>query len=128
MKFTVFIAALLATGFASGLARAEPASSRIAATFGNTILSTYQDGRSQKIWINPDGTWTGLSRRGAPLAGKWTLKGDKACLRQSSPPTLPISFCQVIPSNTDNGIDAKDVIGRPIHLELIAGRGAPGAG
>ncbi len=128
MRKTAAIVAALATGFSSGPARAQPASSKLAATFGNTILSTYPDGRSQKIWMKPDGTWTGLSRRGSALAGKWTLKGEKVCLRQTSPPTLPISFCQVLPDNAAKGIDAKDVIGRPIHLELVAGHVTQGSG
>jgi hypothetical protein len=93
----------------------------IATAFGNTVLSIYPDGRSQKIWLQPDGTWTGLSRRGNALAGKWSVKGDKVCLRQSKPPTLPISFCQNFPSDPEKGIDAKDLTGTPIHLKLVTG-------
>jgi hypothetical protein len=104
-----------------GASAPEP-SARVAAAFGNTVMSIYPDGRSQKIWLQPDGAWTGLSRRGIPLAGKWTLKGDKVCLRQSKPPTLPISFCQVFPSDPETGIDAKDLTGTPIHLKLVKGR------
>jgi hypothetical protein len=102
-------------------ARAEGPPSPIAATFGNTVVSTYSDGRSQKIWISPDGTWSGLSRRGAPLAGKWTLKGEKVCLRQTHPPTLPFSFCQVLPADPATGVDSRDFSGAPIHLRLVTG-------
>lgn len=93
----------------------------VAATFGNTVLSIYPDGRAQKIWLQPDGSWSGLSRRGNPLAGKWSVKGEKVCLRQSKPPTLPISFCQPFPEDPVKGIEAKDLTGTPIHLKLVKG-------
>jgi hypothetical protein len=91
------------------------------AAFGNTVFSIYPDGRSQKVWFAPDGTWTGLSRRGTPLAGVWTVKGPKICLKQSRPPTLPISFCQIFPEDPAKGMDAKDLTGTPIHLKLVKG-------
>jgi len=103
-------------------ASAPASTSPVAAAFGNTVMSIYPDGRSQKIWLQPDGTWTGQSRRGIPLAGKWTMRGAKVCLRQSKPPTLPISFCQVFPADPETGIDAKDLGGTPIHLKLVKGR------
>jgi hypothetical protein len=93
----------------------------VAATFGNTVLSVYPDGRAQKIWLQPDGSWTGLSRRGNPLAGKWSVKGEKVCLKQSKPPTLPISFCQPFPEDPARGVEAKDLAGTPIHLKLVKG-------
>ncbi len=93
----------------------------VAAAFGNTVLSIYPDGRAQKIWLQPDGAWTGLSRRGNPLAGTWRMKGEKVCLKQSKPPTLPLSFCEPFPEDPAKGIDAKDLTGTPIHLKLVKG-------
>ena len=78
-------------------ASAPASTSAVAAAFGNTVMSIYPDGRSQKIWLQPDGTWTGQSRRGIPLAGKWTMKGAKVCLRQSKPPTLPVRTSVIRP-------------------------------
>ena len=121
MSKIVVISIALTLAISSLGARAEPPSARLATTFGNTILSIYPDGRSQKIWMQPDGSWTGRSRRGRPLAGTWKIKGEKVCLRQTSPPTLPISFCQVLPSDPAVGVDAKDVVGTSIHLELVKG-------
>ena len=123
MNRTFFLipAAALTLAVSPLAAHAADPTSRVATAFGNTVLSIYPDGRSQKIWLQPDGTWTGLSRRGRELAGKWTLKGDKVCLRQSKPPTLPISFCQNFPSDPEKGIDAKDLTGTPIHLKLVTG-------
>jgi hypothetical protein len=120
-KHALLIPALaLAVSAAAAQAAPKP-STEVAAAFGNTVMSVYPDGRSQKIWLKEDGTWSGLSRRGHPLAGKWNMKGEKVCLRQSSPPTLPISFCQTFPSDPTTGIDAKDLTGTKIHLKLVKG-------
>ena len=61
---------------------------RVSAAFGNTVLTTYPDGRHQRIWLHEDGTWDGVSRRGHQTAGRWSLKGEKVCLRQSRPVPL----------------------------------------
>lgn len=106
---------------ASPASAGEPAG-RLTMAFSNTVMSVYPDGRSQKIWLQPDGSWTGLSRRGNPLAGKWSLKGEKVCLRQTKPPTLPIRFCQAFPDDPARGVDARDLAGTPIHLKLVTGR------
>jgi len=119
-KSVLLIPALTLVLAATAAQSAEP-TARVATAFGNTVMSVYPDGRSQKIWLTPDGAWTGLSRRGNPLAGKWTEKGDKVCLRQTKPPTLPMSFCQAFPQDPEKGIEAKDLGGTPIHLKLVKG-------
>ncbi|HKR88099.1 MAG TPA: hypothetical protein VJS38_07970 [Phenylobacterium sp.] len=100
---------------------AEPGA--VSAAFGNTVISSYPDGTSQKIWLHADGTWNGVSRRNAPLAGKWTLRGDKVCMRQTAPPTLPISYCTPIPASSQPGAQwaGRDVAGRAITLSLMKG-------
>ena len=96
---------------------------RMAAAFGNTVMSIYPDGRTQKIWLHPDGLWDGVSRRGEPLSGKWTMKGDKVCLRQTKPPTLPFSYCTGFPDDPHVGVTwtAKDFGGTPIKLTVLKG-------
>ncbi|MDB5467785.1 MAG: hypothetical protein JWQ46_2547 [Phenylobacterium sp.] len=91
--------------------------------FGNTVVSTYPDGRTLQVWLHPDGSWDGQSRRGTALAGHWTVKGDKVCFRQSTPPTLPISFCSPFPQHPEVGAQwaSKDISGTPIHLTLEKG-------
>ncbi len=128
MNKTLLLLPALALAGAAMTARAADPSSVLATAFGNTVMSVYPDGRSQKIWLQPDGTWTGLSRRGTPLAGKWRMKGEKVCLRQSKPPTLPISFCQTFPEDPKSGVDARDLTGTPIHLKLVNGRAGKTAG
>lgn len=97
---------------------------RVAPAFGNTVLSIYPDGRSQKIWMHPDGSWSGRSRRGNPLAGHWSLRDDKVCVKQSSPPTLPVSFCIPFPEKTTIGTTwpFKDMTGTPITLKIVKGK------
>ena len=101
--------------------RAPSAKPDVSVVFGNTVMSIYPDGRSQKIWLHPDGSWAGKSRRGIDLAGRWAMKGDKICLRQSSPPTLPISFCQTFPKDPGVEMTSKDLTGQTIHLKIVKG-------
>jgi hypothetical protein len=120
-------AALLAAGLlASALAlpaQAADAPALVAPAFGNTVMSIYPDGRSQKIWLHPDGTWDGKSRRGNPLAGKWSVKNDKVCLKQSKPPVGPFAFCQPFPAEVHVGVGwtAKDMTGVPIQIKIVKG-------
>jgi hypothetical protein len=97
--------------------------SSVAAAFGNTVVTHYPDGTSQKIWLHPDGAWDGISRKGAKLSGRWTLRGDKVCLRQTKPPMLPISYCTPVPPSSEPGAQwaGRDVTGRPITLSLMKG-------
>ncbi len=95
----------------------------VAAAFGNTVQTLYPDGRTQKVWMKADGSWEGLSRRGTPLAGKWAVKDEKVCLRQTKPPTLPVSYCTAFPARADVGVawTGKDLSGAPITLKLVKG-------
>jgi len=116
----------LLLGAAPTLALAAPAAQpapSVAAAFGNTVTSTYPDGRTQKIWLQPDGTWTGLSRAARPLAGTWTVRGEKVCLRQRQPPTLPFSYCTAFPADPRVGAawPSKDFAGTAIQLRLVPG-------
>jgi hypothetical protein len=109
--------------FAALNAQAAEAPADVHAAFGNTVVSTYPDGRSQKIWLHADGTWDGLSRTGNALAGRWNMNGEKVCLRQTRPPTLPLSYCSVFPQHPDVGVQwtSRDMRGTPIRLTLVKG-------
>jgi hypothetical protein len=95
--------------------------STLAPAFGNTVVSMYPDGTSQKIWLHPDGSWDGISRKGTHLVGHWTLSEDKVCLRQTHPRTLPIRYCTPVPPSGDAHWAGRDVLGRPITLSLMKG-------
>jgi hypothetical protein len=104
-------------------AQAGDATEQVKPAFGNTVLSIYPDGRSQKIWMHPDGTWDGQSRRGTPLAGRWNVRDGKVCMKQSKPPTLPVAYCTAFPANTFVGVTwtSKDMSGTPIQLKVVKG-------
>lgn len=113
------LAAVLAAPLAAHAAAGAPAN--VEAAFGNTVLTIDPDGRSRKIWLKPDGTWTGRSRRGLDLAGKWTVQGEKVCLRQSKPRLLG-SMCEKFPSEPGVSVKAKDPTGKTVQLRLVKGR------
>ncbi len=95
----------------------------VSAAYGNTIVTTYPDGRIQEVWLQPNGAWTGIGRTHRSLAGSWTMKGEKICLRQQRPATLPFSYCTAFPEKAKVG-DAwtsKDFFGTPIQVKLVAG-------
>ena len=115
----LLLAALMAAPLAPQAAAAP--SANVEAAFGNTVLTIDPDGRSRKIWLQPNGTWTGLSRRGLDLAGKWTVKGDKVCLSQSKP-RLFGSMCEKFPSELGVAVKSKDPTGKIVQLKLVKGR------
>ena len=119
---TRLMALMLATLLAAPLAAeaADEASETVKAAFGNTLLTIDPDGRSRKIWLQPNGTWTGLSRRGLDLAGKWTVQGDKVCLSQSKPRLIG-SRCETFPTEFGVGVVAEDPTGKTVHLRLVKG-------
>jgi hypothetical protein len=115
----LLIAALIAAPLAAHAAD-EP-QANVKAAFGNTVLTIDPDGRSRKIWLQPDGTWTGLSRRGLDLTGKWTLQGDKVCLSQSKPHLIG-RMCERFPSEPGVAVQAKDPSGKTVQLKLVKGQ------
>jgi len=119
----ILSAALIAAPIVAQAADAPQTSAsrpNVKAAFGNTLLIIDPDGRSRKIWLQPDGAWTGLSRRGLDLAGKWKVDGEKVCLSQSKP-ALPGSLCQVFPTGLKAGVETKDPTGKAVQLKLVKG-------
>jgi hypothetical protein len=102
-------------------ASAEPAT--VEKAFGNTIVSTYPDGRKGELWLQPGGAYTAEGRRHDPSSGHWTVKGDRLCLKQSKPIFAPFSFCTPMPSGgVGSTWSAKAVTGEQISVKLVKGR------
>jgi hypothetical protein len=115
------LACLAAAGLIATGARAEPAS--VQKAFGNTIVSTYPDGRKAELWLQPGGAYTAKGRRNDPSSGRWSIKGGKLCLKQAHPFPAPFTFCTPIPSNGLTGTwSAKAVTGEAIKVKLAPGR------
>lgn len=120
MSSSMFIAVTLAAAVLapSPVDVLEPA-------FRNTIVSTYPDGKTTKLWLNRDGRYQALRANGARTAGSWVMKGDKVCMTQKSPIYIPLAFCTVIP-HTAGVVGAswmaKGLKGEPVRHTLTAGR------
>jgi len=113
---------------AAGLGAALIASTAVAAppsplekAFGNTIVSTYPDGRKGELYLEAGGGYTAKGRRGDPSSGHWKVKGAKLCLSQSRPIPSPFSFCTPIPRTMTTTWSAKAVTGERIRVHLEHG-------
>lgn len=94
----------------------------VSAAYGNTVVSTYPDGRKAKLWMKADGSYTATGRRGKPSSGKWSIKGDKVCLKQQKPTAAPFTYCTAAPSGgVGASWKAKAVTGEPITVTVVRG-------
>lgn len=110
----------IATFVLAGVASAD---SSMQAAFGNTILSTYPDGRTAELWLHPDNSYDAEGRKGDPSSGRWSTKGDKLCLKQIKPSSSLISFCRDMPAEgLASGYSTKAVTGETIQVKLVHGR------
>ena len=116
-------ALVLTLALAGGAVAAEPLG--FAAACGNTVKATYPDGRFQRYWVQPDGTWRAIGRRGKPSSGKWTQKGESVCLKQTKPFAAPFRYCTDFSAAKGLGDSwpAKDAGGGKITLSLVKGGG-----
>ncbi|MDQ0465985.1 phenolic acid decarboxylase [Caulobacter ginsengisoli] len=115
------IALLLALTLAPGVAMAA-AAPNVSAAFGNTIFSTYPDGRHGRLWLKADGSYDYRGRRNTPSSGRWHIKGDKVCLRQSRPKAIPFTYCTTAPTGGVGATwKAKAVTGEAITVTLVKG-------
>ena len=113
---TVFSLAVAAPALAVDKSVLEPA-------FKNTIVSTYPDGRTAKLWLNADGSYRAQGRRGKPSSGRWTLKGEQICLKQSRPFPGPFSYCTSVKrGGVGTSWSGKAVTGEPIRIKVVGGR------
>ena len=91
----------------------------VAAAFGNTIVSTYPDGRTGLLWLKADGTYTGKGRRRLPSSGTWTIKSSQVCFRQLRPRRAPFSYCTKLPSTSV--WSARAVTGERVQVRIVEG-------
>lgn len=114
--------ALVVLSAACLAAPALAAPSPVDAAFGNTIVSTYPDGRTGELWLQPGGRYTARGRKGDASSGHWKVKAGKLCLSQSSPIPAPFSYCTPLPSGgMDTAWSAKAVTGEPIQVKVVKG-------
>ncbi len=107
--------------FALAHAAAAASSRGVDAAFGNTIRSTYPDGRQAELWLSPDGAYRANGRRGDDLSGAWRIRGSQLCLRQRRPFPAPFSYCTHIPGSLNGEWVARAVTGETIRVALVRG-------
>ncbi len=125
MTFKLHLGRVAAVGLLA-LALATPAplmaAPDVSVAYGNTVVSTYPDGRTALLWLKADGTYTAVGRRKTPSSGRWTLKGTKICLKQVKPMPGPFSYCTHAPAGgLGTKWKAKAVTGEPINVTVVRG-------
>ena len=113
---------MIAIGALAAISTGASGATPMHEAFGNTILSTYPDGRTAELWLHPDGGYTAEGRKGDPSSGHWSMKGEKLCLKQSKPMPSFIAFCRSVPANgLRDGYATKAVSGETIQVRLVRG-------
>jgi len=120
---TAGLCVALAALAAAAATRADQPPQQLRQAFGNTILSTYPDGRTARLWLQPNGSYTAQGRRGDPSSGRWKIKGQRICLSQSRPFPAPFAFCTAVPSGGMGSTwSARAVTGETIRVKVVQGR------
>ncbi|MDB5452820.1 MAG: hypothetical protein JWO33_1398 [Caulobacteraceae bacterium] len=119
---TLSLAACAVAAAGSAALAAPPAdpsaAEAVKRAFGNTIVSTYPDGRKGFLYLNADGTFTTLGRHRTSSTGKWSIKGAKVCLKRIRPPA-PFGYCTAAPQG--DSWPAKAVTGEKLRVQLVKG-------
>jgi hypothetical protein len=118
MKSLLAVASLVAALLCAPSALADPS---VEGAFGNTIQSTYPDGRQADLWLQPGGTYQAQGRRGQATSGRWRLNGSRLCLNQQQPYAAPIHYCTPIPERFDGPWTARAPTGERISVTLVRG-------
>jgi hypothetical protein len=125
LTLTLALSAIAAAGAAQSASSSkdrdddrQPATEAVKRAFGNTIVSTYPDGRKGYLWLKSDGTFTTMGRHKTHSTGKWRVKGEKVCLKRIHPPA-PFSYCTPAPQG--DHWPAKAVTGEHLDVSLVKG-------
>lgn len=122
MRIASLTAAIVLIAAPGGLAEAQEAHP-LEPAFANTLLSTYPDGRTARLWLNRDGTYTSRSRRNRLSSGRWSLEGERVCMRQQRPFPGPFRYCTPLQrGGVGTRWSARAPTGEAIQVELVAGR------
>jgi len=114
---------LLAAALAAGGLAVGAAASPVSEAFGNTIVSTYRDGRTAEIWLKADGTYSGEGRKRDMSNGTWRMKGSRICFHQIHPAMFLISrFCTALPTvSVGQSWQGRSPLGEPTRIKLVEG-------
>ncbi|MDO1558631.1 hypothetical protein Q0812_04210 [Brevundimonas sp. 2R-24] len=124
----VVMAAVAVALTISAPARAGSAATRashpaLRPAFGNTIVSTYPNGRQTLLWLEPDGDFEGERSQGQRISGVWEVDEDELCLRQRRPMPLPIRYCTpIVPGGVGARWTARAPTGETVQVQLVGGQ------
>lgn len=114
---------LLAATVIAASAPAPTLTSSLEPAFGNTIITTYPNGKSTRTWLHRDGTYEALRSNGERTGGVWKVKGGELCITQKRPVFVPLTFCTpIVPGGVGASWSAKGLLGEPVRNVLAAGR------
>lgn len=117
--------AVAVLALAPTLSRADTRSI-VSKAFGNTVISTYQDGRKGYTWLKADGTYTGEGRHKDRSNGRWRIAGERLCFKQDHPFVFGAGFCVPVPqSGFENGFKSKSPLGEPTTITMVKGHVTP---
>ena len=115
----------LALAWLGAAAIAGPAAADTwSAAYTGTIVATYADGHTVKVFTNADHTFTITPVSGAPLHGTWQDGGAQTCFTITDPPAAvggPPTCIADKAYNVGDGFDGKDGTGA-FHAVINAGR------
>lgn len=119
------VAAIIAAsmlGAAASGATAEPAPD-LGPAFRNTIVSTFPDGRRARLWLEPDGAYHAEGRDAGRSSGRWSIQGERICLRQRRPFPSPMTWCTEIREPQVGAVwTTRGLSGEMVRVEVVAGR------
>ena len=100
-----------------------PTAVELAPAYGNTLISTYPDGRTARTWLQPGGRYEGRGRRGGRSSGTWRIRDGQVCFSQRRPIPLPGAYCTpIVSGGVGTSWAARAVTGEQIRVTLVAGR------
>lgn len=83
MRTIALIGSVLLCGASSALADTWTG------VYGNTITSTYADGRVVKVYVEPNHTYSIVLQGGVKLSGTWADGSGGSCFTLTNPPPAP---------------------------------------
>jgi hypothetical protein len=118
MKFLAKAAIAAAIFMAAGPAlAADPMST----AYGNTVVITYGDGTTVKLYIDEGGTYTGDGPTGS-TSGAWSISGGETCFTQQSPEAGPPSCGPTVSKTVGDTWQGSGQGGAAVTVTIQAGR------
>lgn len=87
MKYAIAAGTIIAT-----LAATPALADTWSGVYGNTIDATYTDGRTAKVYVEADHTYSIKLPDGTVLKGTWADSGGQSCFTLTGPDPKPVCF------------------------------------